>query len=122
VRWLPGLAAPFEKIGLHVNTRGLVFEDVASELVADPSGRFLVVQANVINITHRPIVLPHVEAMVRDAGRNTLYRWTTEPPRPVLPPGESLAFRTRLAAPPEAGRDVQLRFTRASAEVASARK
>lgn len=121
VRWAPALAGPLEKLGLHVNTRGLVFDEVSSELVVDPSGRFLVVQSSIINITKRPIVLPHVEVLVRDAGRNTIYKWASEPSRPVLPPGEALNFRTRLAAPPEAGRDIQLRFARASDEVASAK-
>ena len=32
------------------------------------------------------------------------------PSQPVLEPGETLPFRSRLASPPGEGRDVQVRF------------
>jgi hypothetical protein len=40
----------------------------------------------------------------------TLYRWTASASKPKLGPNESIAFETRLVAPPEAGRNIKVRF------------
>jgi hypothetical protein len=39
-----------------------------------------------------------------------LYSWTALLPRSVLPQGESLPFRSRLASPPAEGKQVMVRF------------
>ena len=45
-----------------------------------------------------------------------VYAWTAMPTREVLEPGETLAFRSRLASPPGDGRDVLVRlYTRLDA-------
>jgi predicted Zn finger-like uncharacterized protein len=118
----PALAAPLQNIGLGVNIRGLVFEAVQSELVNDPSGRFLVVQSTVQNVTGRTAPVPPIEVVIRDKAGKPVYTWASEPPKVKLEPGESLSFRTRLAAPPPEGHDVMLRFQRASGQMALAQK
>jgi predicted Zn finger-like uncharacterized protein len=121
-RHVPALAGPLALIGLPVNIRGAEFGNVASELVNDPSGRFLIVQSQIRNITSRPVQIAPVEIVVRDAGGKAIYTWAAEPSRLLLQPGESMAFRTRLAQPPQDAHDVQLRFQRGSAQMAQAAK
>lgn len=122
VRYAPALAGPLEKAGLSVNIRGLEFDKVASELVSDPSGRFLVVQSMVRNVTSRQVFVPQIEVVVRDASGKPIYTWAAEPPKPSLAPGETLSFRTRLGAPPQDGHDVMLRFQRGSGQMKVAQK
>lgn len=122
VRGAPQLAALFERIGLPVNLRGLSLSAVESGLIDDGQGRFLVVEGDVTNITRGKATVPPIEVSVRDAGGRTLYRWTTEPPRPKLEPAELVRFRARLASPPENGQSVLVRFaSQEPAAVASTR-
>ncbi len=122
VRVAPQLAGVFERIGLPVNVRGLSLTSVESGLIDDGQGRFLVVEGDVTNIARSRTVVPLIQVSVRDEAGQTLYTWTTEPPRGMLEPAELVRFRARLASPPENGRSVQVRFTSASttANIASA--
>ena len=119
-RHVPALAGPLAMIGLPVNIRGAEFENVASELINDPSGRFLIVQSHIRNVTSRQITVAPIEIVVRDASAKAIYTWAAEPSKLQLQPGESMAFRTRLAQPPQEAHDVQLRFQRGSAQMAQA--
>lgn len=122
VRGAPQLAAVFEKLGLPVNVRGLSLTGIESGVVQDAQGRFLVVEGDVTNISRSVTRMPPIEVAVRDAAGQTLYTWATEPPRESLEPAELVRFRARLAAPPEAGQTVLVRFTSARPTgVASAR-
>jgi predicted Zn finger-like uncharacterized protein len=111
VRAAPQLAGVFEGLGLSVNTRGLALSSVESGLVDDGQGRFLIVEGDVTNIARGVTALPAIEVRVKDAAGQTLYTWTTDPPRPALEPAELVRFRARLAQPPENARSVQVRFT-----------
>jgi predicted Zn finger-like uncharacterized protein len=111
VRLAPQLAGLFEALGRPVNIRGLGLSAIESGLVEDPQGRFLVVEGDVTNITKRNKPVPLIEVAVKDAAGQTLYTWTTEPPRQSLEPAELVRFRARLAAPPDTGRAVTVRFS-----------
>ncbi|AOO79444.1 zinc-ribbon domain-containing protein [Bosea vaviloviae] len=115
VRGAPQLAIVFEKLGLPINVRGLSLSAVESGLVEDGQNRFLVVEGDVTNISKGRAPMPPIEVAVKDAAGQTLYTWTTEPPRPNLEPAELVRFRARLASPPEAGKSVLVRFTSAKA-------
>jgi hypothetical protein len=52
--------------------------------------------------------------VVEEENGRPLYRWTAAMPKPKLDGGESVTFETRLVAPPEAGRDVRVRFAQAN--------
>ena len=47
---------------------------------------------------------------LRNRSGHEIYAWTALPGRSLLPPGETLAFRSRLASPPADGHDVIVRF------------
>lgn len=115
VRAAPQLAGVFERVGLPVNVRGLSLTAVESGLVEDGPNRFLVVEGDVTNIAKSRTKVPPIQVSVKDEAGQTLYSWTTQPPRGVLEPAELVRFRARLASPPEKGRSVQVRFTSAPA-------
>jgi len=110
VRAAPQLAGVFAALGMPVNIRGLSLSAIESGVVDDGTGRFLVVEGDITNITRHDKPVPPIEVAVRDAGGQTLYTWATTAPKPSLEPSELIRFRARLATPPEAGRSVQVRF------------
>lgn len=109
-RVAPQLAAVFQALRLPVNVVGLNLSGVESGLLQDGQGRVLVVEGDVTNITRSIAQVPPIEVRIRDASGQTLYTWTTDPPRPSLEPAELMHFRVRLASPPEAGQSVEVRF------------
>jgi predicted Zn finger-like uncharacterized protein len=110
VRNFPQTASLFAAIGLPVNLRGLIFENVKS------SGEFLdgvtvmVVQGTIVNLTGKTLEVPRLRFALRSASGHEVYAWTALPTRTMLSPGEELPFRSRLASPPPDGRDVIVRF------------
>lgn len=110
VRLAPATAALYAAAGLPVNLRGLSLDEVRSveEIVqGEPT---LVVSGTITNITQATLEVPRLRLAVRGAEPTELYAWTARVPETRLLPGQSTGFRARLAAPPEAGRAVAVRF------------
>jgi predicted Zn finger-like uncharacterized protein len=121
VRAYPPTAALYARVGLPVNLRGLEFRAVRSELVADGTDTFLVIEGEIANISGRDAPVPPIEIGVRGAEGHMLYTWTNDPPRPTLTTSDTAQFTARLAAPPAEARQVLVRFAagRDGAAVAS---
>jgi predicted Zn finger-like uncharacterized protein len=112
VRLAPQTAALYAAIHLPVNLRGLAFEGVRSQVIADKDQQILVVEGQIRNVAKRDSGIPGLALSLRDDKGSDIYSWTAETPRSVLAPGESAPFRARLVAPPLDGRDVLVRFAR----------
>ena len=110
VRMLPQTARLFAAVGLPVNLRGVAFADVRSGLVVDKDQTALVVEGEIRNVTRAPVEVASLALDLRGKEGQTLYTWTTEPPKPVLEPGETVPFRSRLVSPPADGHDILVRF------------
>ena len=110
VRILPQTASFYASIGLPVNLRGLAFDGVITAAEQHEGVPILVVEGNVINDAHKIVEVPRLKFIIRNAARQEIYSWTAVPSRNALPPGEAVAFRTRLASPPPDARDVLVRF------------
>jgi predicted Zn finger-like uncharacterized protein len=110
VRALPQTASFYAAMGLPVNLRGLAFEGVATAAEQHEGVPILVVEGNVVNDARKTVEVPPLKFIVRNAARQEIYSWTAVPSRAALPPGEAVAFRTRLASPPPEARDVLVRF------------
>jgi len=110
VRILPQTASFYSMLGLSVNLRGLALDDVATTTEQHEGVPILVVEGSVVNNTRRIVDVPRLKFVVRNSANEEVYSWTAVPPRATLPPGEAVAFRSRLASPPTDGRDVLVRF------------
>lgn len=119
VQLLPQTARLFAAIGLPVNLRGVTFADVRSGLVVDKDQTALVVEGEIRNVTRAPVQVASLALDLRGKEGQTLYSWTTDPPKAVLEPGEAVPFRSRLVSPPADGHDILVRFA-ADASVAQA--
>jgi predicted Zn finger-like uncharacterized protein len=110
VRNLPQTASLFAAIGLPVNLRGLIFENVKSSGEFVDGVTVMVVQGTIVNLTGKTLEVPRLRFALRSASGHEVYAWTALPTRTMLSPGEELPFRSRLASPPPDGRDVIVRF------------
>ncbi len=110
VRALPQTASFYAMIGLPVNLRSLVFDGINTTTEQHEGVPILVVEGNVVNASSRPVDVPHLKFIVRNAAHQEIYAWTAVAARTFLPGREAVAFRTRLASPPVDGRDVVVRF------------
>jgi hypothetical protein len=110
VRALPQTASFYAMMGLPVNLRGLAFDGVNTATEQHEGVPILVVEGNIVNAAGKAVDVPRLKFIVRNGARQEIYSWTAVPSRNMLPPGEAVAFRTRLASPPPDGRDVVVRF------------
>ena len=110
VRVAPQTASLYAAIGLPVNLRGLSFADVTTATETHDGVQVLVVEGTIASASARVVEVPRLRFSVRNPGGQEVYTWTALPARSLLAPGETLAFRSRLASPPPDARDVLVRF------------
>jgi predicted Zn finger-like uncharacterized protein len=120
VRLMPQTARLYAALGAPVNLRGLEIAGLRSELVSDKEQSVLVVEGEIRGVAAGTTSIPRLAVSLRGKDGQDLYSWTSEVARPSLGKGETVPFRTRLAAPPAGGQDVLVRF--AEAEPRSAEK
>jgi hypothetical protein len=116
----PPAAKGFAAIGLPVNLAGLELREVRSHIEMDGARKVLAVEGEIANTRRESRSVPPVALTVRGEDGQAKYAWTTRVAKSRLEPGETIAFRARLASPPESGADVLVRFS--SLEEAAGRK
>ena len=110
VRLLPQTGPFFKAVGLGVNLRGLNFEKLQLSAETVNGKPVLVIQGAMTNIARKPVELPRLRFIVRDASGADIYAWNSVLEQPVLKAQERLAFKSRLASPPQEGREIAVRF------------
>jgi len=118
VRFVPQTASLYARIGLPVNLRDLVFSKITTTTETDDGMAVLVIEGAIASTATRVVDVPDLRFAVRDDGGREIYTWTTHPPKSVLAPGATLAFRSRLAAPPLEGSEILVRFSNRQDRVA----
>jgi predicted Zn finger-like uncharacterized protein len=103
VRLAPQTASLYGALGLAVNLRGLVIDNVTTETRTAEG-------VPVVSTAKRTVEVPRLRFAVRNGTGNEIYTWTALPNRSLLSPGEILSFQSRLAAPPPETHDVLVRF------------
>lgn len=112
VRILPPMATAYRAVGLKVNVAGLELRDVHSRIVMDGARRVLVTEGEIVNIRREQNRVPAITLAVRGANGLDRYSWIAPTPKSRLEAGEKIAFRARLASPPEDGAEVLVRFAK----------
>ncbi len=110
VRLMPQTASFYRMVGLEVNLRGLAFKDVNLKTETVDGKPVLVVEGVIIDETRKPVELPRLRFIVRDAQGTEIYAWNAKLEQPLLQPGDKAWFRSRLASPPPEGRSIDVRF------------
>jgi hypothetical protein len=110
VRAAPPTAAAYAAFGLPVNLAGLELRGVHSQIVMEGPRKVLTIEGEIVNTRREANRVPSVALTVRSETGQEKYSWTTQAPKSKLEAGEKIAFRARLASPPEGGSDVLVRF------------
>ncbi len=106
----PSLASLYALLGLDVNRTGLDFVDVHALRDVAGGAAGLVIEGNIRNVTDASVEVPPLRLVLVDGSGARVGGWQVEPDRPRLDAGETQKFRTRLAAPPDPARKVQVSF------------
>lgn len=110
VRLLPQTDQFYRFFGFDVNLRGLAFKDVRVTTETVDNKPVLVIEGNIVDVGRTPVELPRLRFIVRDAKGAEIYAWNAVLEQPILKPGEQAWFRSRLAAPPPQGHNIEVRF------------
>ena len=73
---MPQTASFYARLGLSVNLRGLVFDNLNTEVEQHEGVPILVVEGEIFNETRRIVDVPRVRFAVRNAARQEIYSWT----------------------------------------------
>lgn len=106
----PRAASLYSALGLHVNTRGLDFVDVALHREAEDGQQVWAVTGKLVNVSAHEQPVPSIEATLTDINKHAIYHWSFNSGAAVLKPGQTAAFLTRLSSPPAGARHLELRF------------
>jgi predicted Zn finger-like uncharacterized protein len=106
----PQAASLYSALGLHVNTRGLDFVDVAYHRETEDGQQVLAVSGKLVNISAHEQSVPPIEVTLTDDSKRMLYHWSFSSNVSTLRPGQTVAFLTRLSSPPNGARHLELRF------------
>ena len=117
VRQLPWMARPYAALGLPVNIQGLEFRDVRSRIMAEAYQKVLTIDGQISNLRAETQSLPDLQLSLRDAAGREVYAWSAAPPKATLMRGETIQFRARLAAPPDAAQAVRVQFSESTRSV-----
>jgi predicted Zn finger-like uncharacterized protein len=110
VRMFPQTASLYSRLGFHVNVRGLEFGGLTTAFETQDGTRVLFVEGDIRNITRANQPVANLRYALRNAAGVEVYSWIGVPDLNLVPPGEMTHFRTRLASPPNDGRDVRISF------------
>jgi predicted Zn finger-like uncharacterized protein len=113
VKAAPNTARIFAMIGLPVNLRGLALDNVRTNSFDLGDRRVLVVEGAIVNLFDSATETPDLRIALRGVDKRELYVWMAPAPKARLGPNEQIAFRTRLAAPPDGVNDVLVKFASA---------
>lgn len=110
VRHAPQTASLYALLGLPVNLRGLQFDGLKTVRETKEGVPVLVVEGEIVGTRARLTEVPRLRFAVLDRNGREIYAWTARPERTLLPPGETLPFRSRLASPPAEASSISVRF------------
>ena len=112
VRVVPSLAGFYATLGMPVNLRVLEFHQFKATHEILDGVPMLAIEGFVFNPAPRAVEVPKLRYSIADGAGHELYAWTAEPPKAMLGSAETFVLRSRLAAPPQNGQTVLVRFVK----------
>lgn len=103
----------YDWIGRDVNIYGLEIRQVDLQHLIVDGRRVIAVKGEIVNVSSSARKIPWLRFGLRSKDNAEVYHWTLDTEVRPLNPGESSSFVTRLASPPEAARNLEIRFARA---------
>ena len=109
----PDTVGVYDSAGLSIrvpHADGLRISDIESERVQGGNGAILLVRGVVENTIEYSRTVPALQAVLADEAGTELHRWRVAAVSPVLSGGQSTAFESWLASPPEGAARVSVGF------------
>ncbi len=100
----------YEKVGVSVNVYGLDIRRVVQENKIVDGAHVLMIKGEISNSTDSVRKIPWLRFALMNDQSQELYSWTLDTAARPLRPGETTSFVTRVAAPPELAKNLQIRF------------
>lgn len=110
VRFWPATASVYQAVGLPVIIQGMEFRQVMYEQANENGLTVLSIRGEIVNVADERGPVPRVRVALRDQDGQELYHYFFAIPEAELDAGATAEFVTRLSSPPEAARDLVLRF------------
>lgn len=110
---LPAMIRVYERMGTDVNVYGLEIRRVDLQHLIIDGREVIAVKGELANTSTSERKIPWLRFGLRAKDTTEVYHWTLDTEVRPLKPGESTSFVTRLASPPEAARNLEIRFARA---------
>lgn len=110
VRLMPQTAGFYRIIGLDANPRGLLLRNVKLNTDSVDGTPVLMVEGTVESRRGATVELPRLRFVVRNSAGTEIYGWNAKLDIAALKPGETAAFRSRLASPPADAHSIDVRF------------
>jgi hypothetical protein len=110
---LPASIQVYDLVGQDVNIYGLEIRQVDVQNLIVDGRKVIAVKGELANVSTHVRKIPWLRFGLRSSENAEVYHWTLDTEVRPLKPGESTSFVTRLASPPEAAENMEIRFARA---------
>lgn len=103
----------YDKLGIPVNLYGLDIRHIAQENRIVDGAHVLMIKGEISNSTDSTRKIPWLRFALLGDSAQELYSWTLDTAARPLRAGETTSFVTRVSAPPELAKNLQIRFAHA---------
>lgn len=110
---VPGSVGLYGWMGREVNIYGLEIRKVDLQHLIVDGRKVIAIKGELTNVSSTERKIPWLRFGLRSKDNAEVYHWTLDTEVRPLRPGESTSFVTRLASPPDAARNLEIRFARA---------
>lgn len=114
VKTFPAAAQLYAEAGIIVNTRGLALRNVRYFQDFEDGIPVMAIEGEVVNISGVDKMPPRLRFGLLNDKDQEIYHWMMVVHRTAMKPDATVPFKTRLASPPAAARNIQVRFAAAS--------
>lgn len=118
VKAMPVTVKGYALIGQDVNIYGLELRKLEMQHMAVDGTKVLAIKGEIANVSGSERRIPWLRFGLKEGSGGEVYQWTLDTNARPLRPGEMTSFVTRVAAPPETAKIVEIRFAHA-AEIGS---
>ena len=114
VKVAPITVRAYTAAGYDINIYGLEVRRVEQQHAVVDGTRILTIKGEITNISASSQKIPWLRFALEDGRQVEVYSWTLNSGSRPLKAGETTSFVTRVAAPPESAKNLQIRFAHAS--------
>ncbi len=110
---IPASIVAYHWAGQDVNIYGIEIRNIDLQHLIVDGKKIIALKGDLANTSASTRKIPWLRFGLLSKDNAEVYHWTLDTEVRPLKPGESTSFVTRLASPPEAARNLEIRFARA---------